>query len=42
MPGENTDSWRACWREMESGEAVGEETEVGGGKEAEVSEEEGG
>lgn len=21
MPGENTDSWRACWREMASGEA---------------------
>lgn len=21
MPGENTDSWRACWREMVSGEA---------------------
>lgn len=23
MPGENTDSWRACWREMASGEAAG-------------------
>jgi hypothetical protein len=22
MPGENTDSWRACCREIESGEAV--------------------
>lgn len=21
MPGENTDSWRACWREISSGEA---------------------
>lgn len=22
MPGENTDSWRACWREMASGDAA--------------------
>lgn len=31
MPGEKTDSWRACWREIASGEAkVG--VEVRGGE----------